>query len=147
MADIRLAESEEEVRRCFPVMAQLRPHLSEQEFVERVGRQRERAGYALAFVEDAGAVCAVAGFRISEWLAWGKSLYVDDLVTDEANRSKGYGDALFDWLAVLARREGCEQLHLDSGVQRFAAHRFYLRKRMIIASHHFSMPLALGEGG
>ena len=67
--------------------------------------------------------------------------YVDDLVTDESERSLGYGGALFDWLVAEARAEGCGKLELDSGVQRFAAHRFYLTKRMIISSHHFSLEL------
>jgi hypothetical protein len=40
-----------------------------------------------------------------------------------------------------ARREGCRALHLDSGVQRFAAHRFYLGKRMEITSRHFGLAL------
>jgi len=31
------------------------------------------------------------------------------------------------------------QLHLDSGVQRYMAHKFYLREGFIIASHHFSI--------
>ena len=81
----------------------------------------------------------MAGIRVMENLAWGKFLYVDDLVTASAARSQGYGDKLFDWLLDYARAGGCEQLHLDSGVQRFEAHRFYLRKRMSISSHHFSM--------
>ncbi len=34
-----------------------------------------------------------------------------------------------------------QQLTLDSGVQRFAAHRLYLRQRMDITSHHFTMNL------
>lgn len=34
---------------------------------------------------------------------------------------------------------GCEQIHLDLGVQRFAAHRFYSREGFNIASHHFSI--------
>ncbi|MGX1791676.1 hypothetical protein ACWIDW_01820 [Microbacterium sp. NPDC055312] len=40
--------------------------------------------------------------------------------------------------AVAAR---CRQLDLDSGVQRFDAHRFYLRERMNIDAHHFSQYL------
>ncbi len=66
---------------------------------------------------------------------------MDDLVTDAAGRSQGFGKKLFDWIAAQAREAGCEQLHLDSGVQRFEAHRFYLTQRMVIASHHFSLPL------
>jgi hypothetical protein len=33
------------------------------------------------------------------------------------------------------------RLELDSGVQRFAAHRFYFRERMWISRHHFSLEL------
>jgi len=84
---------------------------------------------------------AVAGFRISENLAYGKFLYVDDLVSKTEDRSKGYGGALFDWLVALAREHECDQFHLDSGVHRFAAHRFYLTKRMDISSHHFVLKL------
>jgi GNAT superfamily N-acetyltransferase len=98
------------------------------------------AGYKLAYVWD-GEVKAVAGFRISECLAWGKFLYVDDLVSKSSDRSKGYGGALFDWLVKHAKENGCAAFHLDSGVQRFAAHRFYLNKRMIIEAHHFALNL------
>ena len=143
MTTIFLAESETQIRRCFPVMAELRPHVVEQEFVERVLRQRREGGYQLAFVEESGAVRAVAGFRIAEFLAWGRILYVDDLVTTSAERSHGHGKALFDWLVAHAKAKDCAQLHLDSGVQRFDAHRFYLRHRMSISSHHFS--LTFGE--
>lgn len=138
---LKLAATEEEIERCFPVMAQLRTHLTADEFVVRVQRQRQD-GYSLVYLEDAGAVKAVAGFRIMEMLWCGRSLYVDDLVTAEDQRSKGYGDALFDWLVEHARAQQCEQFDLDSGVHRAAAHRFYFRKRMEITCYHFSMKLA-----
>jgi GNAT superfamily N-acetyltransferase len=72
-------------------------------------------------------------------LAWGRALYVDDLVTLESERSQGHGDALLDWLTEEARRRQCVVLHLDSGTHRHGAHRFYLRKRMHISSYHFSL--------
>lgn len=129
------------VARCFPVMRQLRTHFEDEAtFVAQVERQRGD-GYRLAFLEDAAEVRAVAGYRMSESLYAGRFCYVDDLVTDAAGRSLGYGGALFDWLVAEARRAGCERFELDSGVQRFAAHRFYLTKRMTISSHHFSLEL------
>jgi len=76
-----------------------------------------------------------------DFKAWSKFLYVDDLVSKSGERSKGYGGALFDWLVEYAREDNCDQFHLDSGVQRFAAHRFYLIKRMSIESHHFGLKL------
>ena len=102
---------------------------------------QQTEGYLLAFVADDGEVKSVAGYRIQNMLAHGKFLYVDDLVTDDNSRSKGYGDALFDWLMQCALDENCASLQLDSGVQRFSAHRFYLRKRMEIRSHHFSVAI------
>jgi len=131
----------EAIARCFPVMRQLRTHfVDEKNFVAQVQRQRAE-GFRLAFLEDSGGVRAVAGYRMSESLFAGRYCYVDDLVTDAAARSLGYGGALFDWLVAEARAAGCAKLDLDSGVQRFAAHRFYFTKRMIIASHHFSLEL------
>lgn len=141
MTRIDVARSEADIARCFPVMVELRPTLSREEFVERVSRQQESFGYGLVYLEEGGRIRAVAGFRISECLAWGKFLYVDDLVSAGGDRSRGHGGALFDWLVEHARSLSCDQLHLDSGVQRFEAHRFYLRKRMDITSHHFVMKL------
>jgi GNAT superfamily N-acetyltransferase len=122
-------------------MRELRPLFQEPEqFVERVLRQRKE-GYQLAFVESEGEVCAVAGYRFLESLFSGKFLYVDDLVTRERDRSRSFGGQLLDWLVEQAREHGCENLELDSGVQRFGAHRFYFSKRMSISSYHFRIKI------
>jgi GNAT superfamily N-acetyltransferase len=135
-----IAITDAQILACFPVMFQLRPHLVEADFVERIRRQ-QKEGYVLAFLADNGHVKSVAGFRIQESLYSGRFLYVDDLATDESARSQGYGTRLFQWLVKHARQNRCEALRLDSGVQRFAAHRFYLANRMEIACHHFSRKL------
>ena len=140
MNEIRVAESDRDIERCFPVMVQLRPHLEEATFVATIRRQGA-GGFALALVERDGQVRAVAGFRLIDNLVGGRILYVDDLVTDAAARSHGYGKALLDWLTTRARAEGCRYLELDSGVQRFDAHRFYLVNRMHIASYHFRLKI------
>lgn len=133
---VRHAETESDLRRCFPVLHQLRPHLTEAAFLNQVDRQR-RAGYALAFLEERGRVMAVAGYRISECLAWGRFLYVDDLVTDAPGRSRGHGGRLLEWLVERAREAGCDELHLDCGVQRVDAHRFYEGHHLEPGSLHF----------
>lgn len=134
--NIRLATTDSEIAACYPVMRELRPHIAAEEFVVRIRRQ-ERDGYRLAFVAEAGAPVAVAGFRLGENLAWGRFLYVDDLVTLAARRSQGHGAALLAWLRDYAARAGCRQFHLDSGLQRQDAHRFYEREGMTKASYHF----------
>jgi GNAT superfamily N-acetyltransferase len=134
---IHLAQTDKEMLRCFPVMAELRPHLVEAEFIERIRRQQEQAGYQLAFLEDDGAVKCVAGFRITECLWAGKFFYVDDLVAGSSARHQGWGQQMMDWLIDRARQEGCQEFHLDSGVQRFEAHGFYLKNRLHIVAYHF----------
>ena len=134
------AENANAIIRCYPVISQLRPHLREAEFVERISRQRSQ-GYHLGYLEADSLVRAVAGYRFFDTLPWGRICYVDDLVTDSENRSQAFGRTLFDWVVSRAREAGCDQFHLDSGVQRFDAHRFYLARRLAISCHHFSMPL------
>ncbi len=128
------------IERCHAVMHQLRPHLGLDEFVVRVQDQMGQ-GYRLAYVEVAGTVVAVAGFRTAQSLSWGKFLYVDDLVTDLEHRSQGFGKMLLDWLVDEARKNDCAELHLDSGTQRLGAHRFYEREKMQRSCYHYVIKL------
>jgi GNAT superfamily N-acetyltransferase len=121
---------------------ELRPDLgSRAALVAKVEAQRAQ-GYRLAasFQDGDPDAAAVAGFRIGESLAWGRYLYVDDLVTRAALRGGGHADLVFTWVEQEAQRQGCTQLHLDSGVgpERADAHRFYFRHRLRIASYHFA---------
>ena len=136
----KYASTDTDISRCFAVTAELRPHLKEDRFVSLI-RGMQADGYKMVYIEDAGAVVSMAGFRIQTTLFMAKNLYVDDLVTSSESRSKGYGRRMIDWLRDLALREGCTHLHLDSGTQRHRAHRFYLRQGMDIASFHFSEKL------
>ena len=140
MAEPRLAEIPEEIERCFLVMHQLRPALVKEEFVARIQVQRAH-GFQLALLEAEGTVVAVAGFRIQEMLASGRTMYVDDLVTDAAARSRGHGKTMLRWLEAHARNAGCHTFSLDSGTFRQEAHAFYFREGLRVTSFHFAKPL------
>jgi len=134
---IHLATSNEEIAACHPVMHELRPHINEQEFVSRVRAQTQANDFQMAYVRNKELIVAVAGFRIGYNLAWGRYLYVDDLVTRATHRSQGFGAILLRWLHDFAREAGCEQMHLDSGLHRKGAHQFYERHGMPNTSLHF----------
>lgn len=138
---IKILNTDQEIAATWPVMKELRTHLVEKDYTAAIAELRQLAGYRMVAAYVDGVPGAVAGFRISKSLAWGKYLYIDDLVTLPAQRSLGLGKYLMDYLLEHARQEGCERVDLDSGVQRFAAHRFYLRERMDIVYHHFSISL------
>ncbi len=135
-ATIGLARSDAEIAAAYPVMRELRADLREAAFVSRV-RSQQQGGYLLACLRVAGRPVAVAGFRLGQRLSWGRYPFVEDLVTLPAHRALGYGARLFSWLEDFAARQGCEQIHLDSGLQRRDAHRFYERQGMEPIAYHF----------
>jgi GNAT superfamily N-acetyltransferase len=126
-----------EIAATFPVMAQLRPHLTAETYVARIRGLMASDGFRLACLSEDGVPRAVAGYRILDMLYCGRLLSVDDLVSDEAARSGGHGKALLDWLKDEARREGCAQLELISNVVREGAHRFYFREGLAVDAFHF----------
>ena len=132
------AETDDEIRRCFPALKVLRPHLNEATFLPQVRRQQQ-AGYCLVGINGSqGGAAAVAGYRQLEFLAWGRVLYIDDLITLPEARGQGHGGRLLGWLVARAVDLGCDEVHLDSGYQRYDAHRLYLNKGFDLACHHFS---------
>jgi len=46
-----------------------------------------------------------------------------------------------DWLKAEAKAQGCNELHLDSGVHREQAHKFYFREGLTISAYHFRIAL------
>jgi GNAT superfamily N-acetyltransferase len=148
MPEIReLAEGD--THRAARALLELRPHHAPAAAVVAAADGQRPAGYRLvASFEDGEAdAAAVAGFRITENLAWGRHLYVDDLSTRAERRGRGHGGVLMRWLAAEACRAGCAELHLDSGVgpDREDAHRLYFNSGLRIASYHFAR--AVGGAG
>lgn len=137
--DIALVDDEVLVRTCFPLMHQLRPHLSSaDEFVER-WQSQARFGYRLAAQFCGVDPVGLTGFRIHENLVHGRHLYVDDLVADGAARGRGYGSRLVAYLIEAAKAEGCAKLLLDTPVANAGAHRFYYRQGLLITAFRFGL--------
>jgi GNAT superfamily N-acetyltransferase len=131
-----------------PVLRELRPHL-DLELFRSVYAEGWPQGlrFSALFVPDESDpesdVCVgVAGWRIMATTSAVRKLYVDDLVTTADRRSSGHGRFLLEYLRHAAASYGCGELDLDSGVQRFDAHRFYFREGMHISSHHFRTSVA-----
>ena len=141
-----------ETGRAWDAIEDLRPHLgSEAEFTRVVDEVQRPQGYRLvaAFAEAGDERAgAAAGFRVVDWLATGRMLYVDDLATAPAARRRGLAGALLDWIAAEAARLGCHDIQLDSQAHatRWDAHRLYLNNGFVITSFHFYRPVAEGPG-
>ncbi len=126
---------------ALPVLRELRSHLTAELLTAVLaGAGEQGLRFAGAFDGD-GSCLGVAGWRVVDNTSSIRKLYVDDLVTTAAARSRGIGAPLLADLRGRGRAAGCRLLELDSGVARFAAHRFYLRERFDITAHHFGTTL------
>lgn len=134
--EIKEAVTEQDIRACYPCMKQLRKHLSENDFLNCV-KQQQTEHYKLVYLKANNHIQAVMGYRILHNLAWGKFLYIDDLVTVESRRSQGYGSNLLSWAESIARENRCNEIHLDSGLEKTKAHQFYLTNHYTKKSMHF----------
>jgi len=138
--DVRLVESDDEYRASFEVMRELRPHLASAEaFTAQALRQGEQ-GYRLLAAWQDGQVKALGGYRILENLLYGRFLYVDDLVTTADSRRHGLGGKMIDALRDEAKRQGCDNFVLDTGLHMPLAQRFYYRQGLLALGMQFVQP-------
>lgn len=125
------------------VHRQLRPNLPA-DYASTMRAIFDFGGRMTMAIQD-GQVVGVAVWRLMLKTVGGLELYVDDLITDEQQRSTGVGSTLLHWLEGEARRRGCAVLSLDSGTQRHRAHRFYFREGMAATSFHFVKSLKAAQ--
>ena len=95
-------------------------------------------GARLVQLVDEGEVRAIGLWRVFETTYCGRRLEIEDLVSSEAHRSRGYGAALLRWFDARAVALGCPTTTLHSAVHRDRAHRFYFREGFHIMGFHFS---------
>ncbi len=121
--------------RAEQVHRQLRPQLPT-DYLEKM-RQVFHGGGEMCVAVLGQRVIGVAVFREFENTHVGRRFYIDDLVTDESERSTGAGRTLIAYLEKAARDRGCPGVDLDSGTHRNRAHRFYFREGFFITAFSF----------
>lgn len=133
--EIRIAKSDD-IEILLPTLLELRPNLNAETIKEKL-RNQINEGYQLIFIGDDKLAFALAGFRTLNFFFSGKTLYIDDLITNPNHTRKGYAGKLLDWIKKYAKENGYDHLSLDSGFQRKNAYRLYLNKGLEVESMHF----------
>ncbi len=67
----------------------------------------------------------------------GKTCEPDHVYIIPEYRRKGLGKDVFEWIFDYAREKGCETSELNSYVQNYPSHKFYLNEGYEIWAHHF----------
>jgi ribosomal protein S18 acetylase RimI-like enzyme len=138
--EIKRATEKEDFLKCWKVVYELRPHLSQERYLVLILHMIDE-GYKLIYIEENGKGVSFCGYRVTTMLHRGRSIYIDDLCTLPEARGKGHAKALLDYVLKEAKKEELQSIHLDSGHHRHDAHRLYLNFGFKITSHHFAMYL------
>ena len=134
-----LADTEAALREGEALHRDFRPHI-EGDYASYLQRMAaEGAGLTQLF--DVGEVRAIAVWRSYLTTYCGRRFEIDDLVTAEGHRSKGYGATMMRALELRARSLSCNAILLSSATNRTGAHRFYHRERFAIVSFLFAKPV------
>ena len=67
----------------------------------------------------------------------GRSCEADHIYIEEEFQGKGIGQNLFDFIHEYASSKGCETIELNSYVENFRSHRFYMNRGYVIRGYHF----------
>ncbi len=126
-ANVVELKTQEEMLHAYPVMHELRTHLSEKEYLDLLEKMVPQ-GYRMFALYVNGNIVAVTGIIELVNFYNSRHIYVYDLVAKQSERSKGYGKELLTYIHEFAKETGCSYVALSSGLQRLDAHRFYEEK-------------------
>lgn len=131
-------QNREGLEKCFPVMKELRPHLTEQEYLEIYRHAHAMDGYEILALEHDNQIVALMGYRLIFDFVRGKHLYIDDLVSTEKQRSKGFGALLLKQAEIIAKNMGCKTLRLCTGVENDRGKKFYEQNKWNLRAYAFT---------
>ena len=121
-----VTEATEEV---YAALERLLPQLNSELPIPTLERLRAivaDSAVSLLVARDGGQIVGTTTVIVYTTPFWIKAR-LDEVVVDEAARGKGVGAALVKASLDLARKEGVEVVELQSGLQREAAQRLYVR--------------------
>ncbi len=134
-------KNKNDLERCYPVMKELRPHLSFEDYVSIYNDSHATDGYEIVAIEDKEQILAVMGYRFLSDFVRGKHVYIDDLVSTEKARSHGLGAELLKFAEEIAQTTGCKSLRLCTGIENQRGMKFYDRNGWTKRSYAYTKKL------
>ncbi|EJS67671.1 N-acetyltransferase [Bacillus cereus] len=139
--NVKEVVTEEQLHEVLPVLQQLRTKLSKEEASFLFRKMKEENYKLFSLYDEIGEVVSLAGVTVCTNFYNKKHVFVYDLVTAEAHRSKGYGNVLLSYIEDWGIENGCESIALTSAFPRLDAHRFYEREGYDKVSYSFHKKL------
>jgi len=134
---IRQLDSLKDMLDLYPVIAHMYPDMSFDSYSD-ILKERVENGYNMVAVFDGEDCVSAAGFWFGIRFYCDRFLQLDNMVTVPEFRDKGAGTMALEWIKSLAKKEGCKRILVDSYVENFDAHRFFLREGFVIRGYHLN---------
>lgn len=126
----------EQFREAYPVMHELRLDLNQDDYLDLLNAMIDEGYRMFALRDGQNNIVALAGIAVLTNFYYGRHIWVYDLVTSRAARSRGLGAQLLSFIEEFACEQNCQTIALSSGMPRVDAHRFY-SERMNYTKHGF----------
>jgi GNAT superfamily N-acetyltransferase len=126
---VRVDQVTDATPEIYAALERLLPQLNSQLPIPTMERLRAIVAdpaVSLLLARDDGQIVGTTTVIVYTTPFWIKAR-LDEVVVDEAARAKGVGEALVKASLELARKKGVEVVELQSGLQREAAQRLYVR--------------------
>jgi N-acetylglutamate synthase-like GNAT family acetyltransferase len=103
---------------------------------EQLGKLSASEHHVVLVAEQAGQVCGTALLSLCEDVMFGAQPFavVENVVVDQAARSRGVGAALLHEIEARCKQAHCSKIMLLSAAQRVDAHRFFERQGFVGAA-------------
>ncbi|MCD6035176.1 MAG: acetyltransferase, family [Rickettsiales bacterium] len=134
--EIKYLTTRDELLSIRPLILQHHTSMADDDFALFI-EEMQGTGYQCIAAFEGAKLVATVGFWIGVRFYCGKYMYINNFVVDKAQRGKGTGSQVMQWLEAEAKRLNCKAVVLDSYVTNSAAHKFYFGKGYVISNFHF----------
>ena len=123
---IQTANTQEDLKSFYPLLTELRTHLTYESFLDTYDHAHRNDHYELVGFFEEDNLIGLLGYRILYDFVRGRHLYIDDLITRETVRSKGLGTKILEFAENKARVEKCTGgLRLCAALENIRGIKFY----------------------
>lgn len=107
------AETPETLQEIYPLLVDIYPNLSQQDFISRATKRTDYVAMRLFKVMDKAALVGAVSFARFHNMIHGDVLYLEEIVVKPELRNQGYGRMIFDLVVQFAKAEACSVIYTD----------------------------------
>ncbi|MFM7620816.1 MAG: GNAT family N-acetyltransferase [Alphaproteobacteria bacterium] len=139
----KIAKNSQEMKIAHDLIIKHYKHLNidqtifEETIDEMVKRNNYQMLLAFAKTADGLELLGIAGFWVSRMFYCGRYLQVSNLIVNEKFRSNGIGKKILQYLEIIALKQQCLKIVLDSYTENKRSHSLYFGEGFYIRGFHF----------